>query len=87
MYDSVSTEDEIDWAVKKILNHRSGGPSGIRSKHLKGWLAAAEREVKGGGCGQKLAPNREEDNGRAQQDGGGGDTTEIREDTPTEASN
>ena len=42
--DSVLTEDVIEWAVKRLQNHRSGGPSGIRSEHLKGWLAAEKKE-------------------------------------------
>ena len=42
--DLVPTEDEIECAVKWIQNHRSGGPSGIRDEHLKGWLAEARKE-------------------------------------------
>ena len=41
--DSVPTEDEIEAAVKKLRRNRAGGPSGIRSEHIKGWLAAARR--------------------------------------------
>ena len=33
---SVPTEDEIEGAVKRLHNHRSGGPSGMRAEHLKG---------------------------------------------------
>ena len=29
--ESVPTEDDIEWAVKRLRNHRSGGPSGIRA--------------------------------------------------------
>ena len=42
--DSVPTEDEIKDAVKKLRRNRSGGPSGMRAEHLKGWLAASNRE-------------------------------------------
>ena len=42
--DLVSTEDEIEWMVKRLRNHRSGGPSGIQAEHTKRWLAA-ERKV------------------------------------------
>ena len=35
------TEDEIEWAVKLIRNHCSGGTSGMRAEHIKGWLAEA----------------------------------------------
>ena len=38
--DSVPTEDEIEGAVKHLRRNRSGGPSGMRAKHLKGWLVA-----------------------------------------------
>ena len=31
----VPTEDEIEWAVKQLRNHRSGTPSGIRADQLK----------------------------------------------------
>ena len=33
--DSVPTEDEIEWAVTQLCNHRSGGPSGMRVEYLK----------------------------------------------------
>ena len=28
---SVTTDDKIEWAVKRLRNHRSGGPSGMRA--------------------------------------------------------
>ena len=37
--DSVPTEYEIKWAVKRLRNQRSRGPSGIRAEHIKGCLA------------------------------------------------
>ena len=40
---SVPKEDEIAEAVKKLRRNRSGGPSGMRAEHLKGWLAASNR--------------------------------------------
>ena len=40
------TEDDIDWAVKRLRNHRSGEPSGMRAKHLKRWLAVARKAAK-----------------------------------------
>ena len=43
---SVPTEDDIEWALKILHNHRSGGPSGMRAKHLKMWLAAARKAAK-----------------------------------------
>ena len=46
MEELATTEDEIEWAVKKLRNHRSGRPSGMRVKHLKGWLAAARNKEK-----------------------------------------
>ena len=36
----VPMEDDIEWAVKRLRNNRSGGPSGMRAEHLKRWLAA-----------------------------------------------
>ena len=43
---SVPVEDEIYWAVKQLRNHRSGGTSGMRAEHIKGWLVEArEREA------------------------------------------
>ena len=44
--DSVPTEDEIKWAVKRLHNHRSRGPSGIWAEHLKRWLAEARKSAK-----------------------------------------
>ena len=37
--DLVPTEDKIEDAVKNLRRNRSGGASGMRAKHLKGWLA------------------------------------------------
>ena len=45
--DKVLDEGEIEWAVKRLRNNRSGGTSRMRSEHLKGWLAAAQRGEKG----------------------------------------
>ena len=33
--ESVPEEDEIEWAVKRLCNNRSRGPSGMRAEHLK----------------------------------------------------
>ena len=41
---SVPTEDKIKWAVKRLQNHRSGGPSGIQAEHLRVWIAAARKK-------------------------------------------
>ena len=42
--DLVPTENEIKEAVKKLRRNRSVGPLWMRSKHLKGRLAASKRE-------------------------------------------
>ena len=41
--DLVPEEEEIEWAVKRLRNNRSGGPSRMRAEHIKGWLTAARR--------------------------------------------
>ena len=41
--DSVPTEDKIEEAVKHLRRNISGGSSGMRDEHLKGWLAASKR--------------------------------------------
>ena len=41
--DLVPMEDEIADAVKKLRRNRSGGLSGMRAEHPKGWLAASNR--------------------------------------------
>ena len=41
--DSVPTEGEIEGAVKNLRRNQSGGTSGMRSEHLKRWLAAEKR--------------------------------------------
>ena len=46
MDDSVPTEDEIKWAVKRLCNHLSGGPSRMQTEYLKMRLAAARKTVK-----------------------------------------
>ena len=42
--DLVPMEDEIEWAFRRLRNHRSRCPSGMRAEHLKGWLAEAQKE-------------------------------------------
>ena len=42
--DSVPTEDKIEWAVKRIQNHRSGWNSRMWDKHLKGWIAETRKK-------------------------------------------
>ena len=44
--DSVPTEDKIKEGVKNLQRNRSGGTSGMRTKNLKGWLAASKRETR-----------------------------------------
>ena len=44
--DSVPEEGEIEWAIKRLCNNRSGGASWMRAEHIKGWLAASQREEK-----------------------------------------
>ena len=44
--ESFPTEDDIEWAVKQLRNNRSGGLSGMRTEHLKQWLATARKAEK-----------------------------------------
>ena len=60
--DSVSTEDEIEDAVKKLRRNRSGGLSGMRDEHLKGWIAAPNRG--------KLAAEKGEEKTKEEEEGG-----------------
>ena len=60
--DSVPMEDEIVDAVKKLRRNRSGGLLGMRAKHLKGWLAAANRG--------KLAEEKRKEKTEAEEEGG-----------------
>ena len=55
-------EDDITDAVKKLRRNRSGGPSGMRSEHLKGWLAASYRV--------KLAEEKGEEKTAEEEEGG-----------------
>ena len=57
--DLVPTEDNIEWAVKRLQNHCSGGPSGIRAKHLKGWLAAARKKENEAAAAKQDNPKEE----------------------------
>ena len=36
--DSVPTEEEVEWAVRRLRGHRSGGPSRMRAKKLWEWM-------------------------------------------------
>ena len=42
--DLVPTEDNIEWEMKKLLNHHFRGASGMRAELLKGWLTAARKK-------------------------------------------
>ena len=42
--DLVPMEDGIEWVVKILKNHRSGEPSRMQAKHLKGWLAGVRKK-------------------------------------------
>ena len=61
--DSVPTEDKIEDAVKKLRRNRSGGPSGMRAEHLKGWISASNR--------RKQAAERGEEKMEGKEEGGG----------------
>ena len=46
--DSVPTEEEVEWAVRRLQGNRSGGTSRMRVKYLQEWLQehwAAEASV------------------------------------------
>ena len=42
--DSVPMEDKIEWEVKRIKNHISGGTSSMQTEYPKGWLAYTKRK-------------------------------------------
>ena len=60
--DSVPMEDEIKYAVKKLMRNRSGGLSGMRAENLKGWLAASNRG--------KMAAEKGEEKTEEEEEGG-----------------
>ena len=60
---SVPTKNNIEEAVNKLSRNRSGGASGMRAKHLKGWLAASNRG--------KQAAEKGEDKTEGEEEGGG----------------
>ena len=44
--DSVPTEEKIEWAAKRLHNHRFRGPSGMQAEYLKSWLVEARKAAK-----------------------------------------
>ena len=58
--DSVPMADKIEDAVKNLRGNRSGGPSGMRAEHLKGWLAASNRGKKAAEKGEEKTEEEEE---------------------------
>ena len=54
--ESIPTEVEIEWAVKRLRNNRSGGASGMRAEHLKGWSVAARNKEKEQAAAEKDNP-------------------------------
>ena len=77
MDDGVSSDAEVEWAVKRLLNNRAGGASRMRAD-LKGWLAAARRGGKGEG--HKYQGRRRQGGRTGVSDGGGGTLGEGRGD-------
>ena len=51
------TEDEIEWAVKRLCNNRSRGLSGMQVEHLKRWITKAWKAAKD----MKTAVGKEEE--------------------------
>ena len=47
--DLVPEEGDIEWAVKRLRNNRSGGPSRMWEEHVKRWLAEVRKAEKDGG--------------------------------------
>ena len=74
MDDLLPTEDKIEWALKRQKNHCSGGPSGMRAYHLKGWLAAKKRKEKEEAAAKK--ENLMEERTAEGPDSTGGEETE-----------
>ena len=58
--DLVPMEDEIEDAVKKLRSNRSGGPSGMRAEHLKGWLVESNRGNMAAEKGEEKTEEEEE---------------------------
>ena len=50
--DKVPDEGEIEWAVKRLRNNRSGGASRMRAEHLKVWFAVGTERREGRNCVQ-----------------------------------
>ena len=57
--ESVPMEDDIKWEVSQPQNHCSGGPSGMRFEHLKGWLAASKKKEREEYAAEKEHPIEE----------------------------
>ena len=53
---SFPTEEKIEWAFKRLRNNRSGGPSGMRTEHLKQWPTKAQKDAND----RKMAAGKEE---------------------------
>ena len=61
VYNLVPIEDEIEEAVKNLRRKRSGGASGMRDEHLKGWLVASK--LKNREAADKGEGNTDDDEG------------------------
>ena len=47
MYDSVLTEENIEWEVRRLRSNLSGGPSGMRAENLRQWMWEAWKVEEG----------------------------------------
>ena len=83
--DLVTTEDKIEWAVTCLQNHRSGGPSGMRDKHPKGWLAETREKKREEAATDQETPIEGTIAGPHRT--GREETEEIQEKTPAETYN
>ena len=61
--DSVPTEEEVEWAVRRIRGNRSSGPSRMRTKHLREWL----REHTLGEVAREAAMKKEDSDPEGQE--------------------
>ena len=84
--DSVPTEGKIEWVVKRIQNHCSMWPSGVRGDHLKEWLSAARKKEKEEVAAEQENPKEVRTMPGPYRKGREG-TEKRRDKTPAEASN
>ena len=82
---SVPTEEEVEWEVRRLWGHRSGGPSQVRSENLREWLREhrAEKSAEAKAKEEKAEAEGETSGSEERESEAKEGTADVREERDT----